>query len=370
MGISTQALKNAGLATADKIYSELRQINSNSQARTILGTIEREQGRTDRKQINLANDYARDVLGSEKYAPWLHVYTAVSGRFKEGWIPDNYYGLVVSSVKANDVARVARVKSFTNRILNTKALPDLAYVIDGIFYTTDYKPIRSPELAALLFERHDRVFFKADGSAQGRSVTIMRREDFAEGVQNRLPDGVFQSPIRQNAFFAAMSPKSTATLRITTARDLDGYISVKAAYLRGGRATDDIVTCRSHVRVPLDRDTGAMADWGYLHDWRKTDHHPDTGFRFAGNAIPNYRAAADLCKALHESCPHILCLGWDTCIDDAGEAQIMEWNSRYNDIKFSEATTGPCFRGLGWEDLWKRGAAAETNRQAQTVDAR
>jgi len=359
MGISTQALKNAGLATADKIYSELRQINSNNQARAILGVIEREQGRTDRKLIGLANEYAREVLGSEKYAPWLHVYTAVRGSFKEGWIPDNYYGLVVNPMKNNDVAAVARVKSFTNRILNTKALPDLAYVVDGIFYTTDYKPIRSAELVALLFERHDRVFYKEDGSAQGRSVSIMRREDFRPGTRATLPDGVFQAPITQNAFFEAMSPKSTATLRITTARDLEGVVEVKAAYLRGGRATDDIVTCRSHVRVPLDRNTGAMADVGYLHDWRKTDRHPDTGFRFAGNAIPNYREAAALCKTLHESCPHMLCLGWDTCINEAGEVQIMEWNSRYNDIKFSEATTGPCFRGLGWEGLWKRRAAAD-----------
>jgi hypothetical protein len=31
----------------------------------------------------------------------------------------------------------------------------------------------------------------------------------------------------------------------------------------------------------------------------------------------------------------------------------MEWNGTYNDIKFSEATQGPCFADLGWERLWK-----------------
>lgn len=354
MVISAQALKKTGLAAAGRVYSEIRQINSNNGARAVLAVIEAQQGRTDRKQIGLADAYAREVLGSEKYAPWLHVYTAVSGRFKDGWIPDNYYGLVVSAAKATDVAGVARVKSFTNRILNTKALPDIAYVVDGIYYSTEYRPVRPEHLPALLFADTDFVYFKEDGSAQGRSVSIMRPADFPAGGRPRLPDGVFQAPIRQHAFFRQLSPKSTATLRITTARELDGTVAVKAAYLRGGRAGDDIVTCRTHVRVPLDRETGALADWGYLHDWRRTDRHPDTGFRFAGNAVPNFRDVAVLCRTLHESCPHMLCLGWDTCINEAGEAQIMEWNSRHNDIKFSEATTGPCFLGLGWERLWRR----------------
>jgi hypothetical protein len=28
---------------------------------------------------------------------------------------------------------------------------------------------------------------------------------------------------------------------------------------------------------------------------------------------------------------------------------VLEWNSKHCDIKFSEASTGPCFLGLDWE---------------------
>src|SRR5688572_16788022 len=42
-----------------------------------------------------ADEYARDVLGSLLYAPWLRVYALLSGEFREGWIPDNYYTKVV-----------------------------------------------------------------------------------------------------------------------------------------------------------------------------------------------------------------------------------------------------------------------------------
>jgi hypothetical protein len=29
--------------------------------------------------------------------------------------------------------------------------------------------------------------------------------------------------------------------------------------------------------------------------------------------------------------------------------QVMEWNGFHNDIKFSEATQGPCFADLGFQ---------------------
>jgi hypothetical protein len=357
MSISPEALKNTGLATASRIYTGLRQISSNQRAHAVLRAVESQRGPTARPLVRQADEYAREVLGGIKYAPWLHVYCAISGQFKEGWIPDNYYGLVVEPRKSGEAAKMAQLKSFTNRILNTEALPDLAYVIGGICYSRDYKPISEAQLLQTLFAEEARTVFKRDNSSQGRSVVFMGPEDLKPGTARRLPDGVFQAPIHQHPFLAEMSPTSTATLRVTSARGLDGSISIKAAYLRLGRVNDQIVACRSHVRVAVDTATGALSDEVYLHDWRKTDAHPDTGFRFAGQSVPNFAAAAALCKALHESCPHMLCLGWDLCIDDAGKVKIIEWNARYNDIKFSEATTGPCFRGLGWEDLWRSAAA-------------
>lgn len=357
MSLSTESLKQAGLAAASRVYRELRQKRSNHIARSVLRSIEQERGATDPHTIDRCNDYARETLGSAAYAPWLHVYAAISGQFKEGWIPDNYYGLVVDPAKSGAAAQVALVKSFTNRILHTDALPDLAYVIDGSYFSRDFRPIRKADLLSLLFDREDLVYFKADNSYQGRSVSLMHRQDFEGDAPLRLPDGVFQAPIHQHAFFADLSPRSTATIRITTARETDGSMSVKAAYMRVGRASDEFVQSRSHVRIPVDSQTGELGDVGYLPDWHRTEQHPDTGYRFAGQSIPHLRDATDLCKQLHASCPHMLCLGWDVCIDTDDKVQIMEWNARYNDIKFSEATTGPCFRGLGWESLWREGRA-------------
>jgi hypothetical protein len=358
MILSPKSLRKRSMATARQVYTDLcqrqRQLHYNHQAEAVLRVVESQRGTTDPAVVRQADEYAREVLGSAMYAPWLRVYAAVSGGFREGWIPDNYYGLVVDTRKNGEAARIAQIKSFTGRVLGTDALPDLGYAIDGLYYSRGYRPVSQQELADILFAHDERAVFKADNSSQGRSVVFMTRKDFSAERPLHLPDGVFQAPIRQHEFFAAFSPTATATVRITTARELDGRIAVKAAYLRLGRASDDIVRSRSHVRVAVDPASGELAEYGYLHDWSRTDTHPDSGLGFAGKVIPHFDKATQLCRSLHQSCPHMSCLGWDLCIDRDDKPQLMEWNARYNDIKFSEATTGPCFRGLGWENLWRQ----------------
>lgn len=347
------SLKYAGTTSAARITDELHHLNYNKQARSTLTWIESDRGRTDKKLIELSDEYARDVLGSIKYAPWLRVYSAMRGSFAEGLIPDNYYGRVVSPLKNGQLGKVADLKTLTNRILNTEALPDVAYIIDGVFYSRDFSPVPKDALVKVLFEHTDVVFFKANSCGQGKGVSMLRKQDFQQNEVAMLSDGVFQSQIKQHDFFAELSPKSTATIRITTIKDLKGAVATRAAYLRVGRATDDIVKSASHVRVPLNRETGALDSVGYMHDWRRIERHPDTQLSFSGKVIPYFQNASSLCQALHQSCPHLTCIGWDVCIDRDNAVKVMEWNAGHNDVKFSEATSGPCFQGLGWESLWK-----------------
>jgi len=261
-------------------------------------------------------------------------------------------------LKAGEVSRVALVKSFTQCVLRTDALPDLAYVVDGLYFASDYLPVSSERLAEILFADEPRTVFKADQSFRGRNVFYMTRESLAEAHrQGPLPDGVFQAPVHQHEAFAGISPRAAATLRVTTVREPDGSMSVRSAYLRVGRANDDIVVSVRQLSIPVDMDSGTLHETGYWRDWRQADAHPDTGVRFATQSVPRFRDALQLCLALHRSCPHMLCVGWDLCVDRHERPRLLEWNARYNGVKFPEATTGPCFRGLGWEQLWRRTAA-------------
>ena len=91
-----------------------------------------------------------------------------------------------------------------------------------------------------------------------------------------------------------------------------------------------------------------------MPNWTKITSHPDTGTSFGGLVIPSFKAAVKACTFLHDSLPHVTVIGWDIAIDKFEKVQIMEWNSNYPDIKFSEAITGPCFKEFGWQDLWRQ----------------
>ena len=88
-------------------------------------------------------------------------------------------------------------------------------------------------------------------------------------------------------------------------------------------------------------------------NWEQYSEHPDSGFAFAGQMIPNFPIAVAECEKIHRKLPNFAIIGWDVSITENGEVGIIEWNAGHPDIKFSEATTGPCFSGLGWEDMWK-----------------
>jgi len=324
-------------------------------ARILLGNIEQQNGEALSKKVKRQScEYARDALGSEKYAPWLDVYAALHGTFVEGWIPGDYYQLVVLPLKNGQIGQATNTKTLTNRLLNTPTLPDIAYLIDGNCYGIDYSILEWHELLELLFASEERVFFKPDRSFQGKGIRILEKAAVTIERLQVLPDGVFQRPIIQHEAFDAFTPNSTATLRLTTAKSPSGSVELRAADLRLGRATDHFVRAVSEIRVPIDVPTGVLLTHGYMPDWGRVISHPDTGYSFIGFSIPGYCEARKVCCSLHQGFPHLGCIGWDIAIDCNEGARIMEWNARHNSIVFSEATTGPSFIGLGWDLLWQR----------------
>jgi hypothetical protein len=42
-------------------------------------------------------------------------------------------------------------------------------------------------------------------------------------------------------------------------------------------------------------------------------------------------------------------------VDEDGSPTLLEVNAKHNGIIFPEASTGPCFAGLGWEQLRRCG---------------
>ena len=322
-------------------------------ANRILKSIESVKGKTDPKLIKLSNDYACDVLGWSGFSPWLNVYCAVNQNFKEGWIPDNYYDKVVVPALKGDYGKVSELKSFTNKIFKSDFFPDRIYYVNGLWFSNDYQIISDEKIKEIIFKKSKKVVFKIDNSFQGKGVFLLEESKFEQNKIHLLGNGVVQDFIEQHSFFKELMPGSVSTIRITTVVDDDGIASMRACYLRIGRNFDSHVKSESHIRVPIKMETGELFEYGYLTNWFTIDKHPDTNILFAKKQIPNFAKCVTVALDLHKSVPFVRCIGWDMTVDKNNNVQVMEWNGTHNDIKFSEATQGPCFSDLGWEKLWK-----------------
>ena len=294
-------------------------------------------------------DYATEVFGHPQYAAWLLVYTAVSGAFKEGWIPDNFYGAKVVPAIQGRHGRVSFLKSLSGALFGSPAFPDVGSRINGALFDTAYRPLSFDEARDRFFDSADRLVFKFDNSGRGRDIRFFDKGSFDQATIEALGNGVFQRHISQHPKFDLFTSTAVAAIRITTAVEGSGAISPRAAYLCLGMGSDTHVHAQSRMRVALDVATGALREWGLLANWQECRDHPTSGEPFAGKVIPDFAQCLSTVVALHQRVPFIGAVGWDVTVDRDGEVRVLEWNAYHNGIGFSEATAGPCFKGLGWE---------------------
>lgn len=307
-----------------------------------------------RKETRVCDEYSTDVLGSKKYAPWLYVYTAFNQEFREGWIPDNYFGSQVYRVINNQIGEISEVKTLTQKLLNTDLVPDVGYCINNIFYSKDYERIFAKDLEKYLLDLgFNEYYIKLDSSNQGRGVFTISMKDFDLNKFKNLKNFVIQSPISQNEWFNEIIDSPGATIRITTVRNKLGAIETRAASLRIANQQSDIVKHYNSIRIPINITSGTLFDFGADSYWAKYEKHPVSGYRFNNKVIPSFIKARNQLENLHKNFMHYDVIGWDISINLSGNMEIIEWNANHPGIKFHEAFSGPNFTGLGWEDLWR-----------------
>lgn len=318
-------------------------------ARRILKSIERAKGSLSHRIVKQCDDYAMDVFRHRHFAAWLYVYSAVAGRFKEGWIPDNYYGSIVIPKIKGSCQKLSRLKSLNSKIFSHSSFPDVLSYSNGVFFDTECRVLSPDSITGKLFADHDRVVYKLNDSSRGKGIFFFDRESFNLSAIYKLGDGLFQSCISQHRVFREFARESVATLRMTTVCEDDGRVSLRACYLRLGGCADTHVQSASHIRIPIDMKSGVFHDVGFTTDWVEIDRHPTSRVSFQGKCIPAYDDCLKLVTTLHKRVPYVRCVGWDVTLDDQENVRVMEWNAGHNDIKFSEATQGPCFSDLQWE---------------------
>ena len=327
---------------------------SRLRAESLLKSIESEKGKTNPHFSKLSLEYAQDVFGNKWFAPWLNVYAALSGQFKEGWIPENYYAAIVIPYIQGLYGNISNAKPLSKTLLKTSCLPDLAYFVNGLFFTSAWEVLVPDAVENYVFNNNKKIVYKQDNSNKGLGVYIFSKDMFDMDTIRKMGNGVFQRYIKQHRFFEEIMPGAVATLRITSVIEDNGKASCRGAYLRIGRKEDTHVRSGSAIKIPVDLKSGTLSEKGYMVNWQTTSCHPDTGILFEGKIIPKFDDCIAYVEKTHQQIPFCRLVGWDIIVNDNEEVEQIEWNGSFNDIIFSEATQGPCFSNMGWEKIWKR----------------
>ena len=332
-------------------------LEHNRNAKTIVETIQNDTGRNFTNAMKRqCDEYAMEILGSIRFAPWLYVYTLVSGKFSEGWMPDNFFGRLVIPNINKQLRVVSEYKTFSKAILKTEAIPDIGYYVDGVLYDGELSVVNIDHWRRLVSEKYSDVFVKKDKSRGGEGILKLSSKDLSLDSLHRIGNCAIQMPVKQHPFFEEIVERSVGTIRITTVRENTGSIGVRAACLRVGKIDDAWVRSHTHLRIcildlEVCKNAGRLDSVCYTKKWLQHDRHPDTGTAFEGRVVPKFKEAVELCKALHRNLPSITVVGWDVTVDDSESVRLLEWNTGHCTIRISEAVTGPCFLGLNWEQF-------------------
>jgi hypothetical protein len=307
----------------------------------------------DKRLKNLCDDYAINVFGHIKYVYWLYVYAYIAKEFKPGWIPTNYYvEYVVKDLKGLH-GLISGLKSINRILLDSKFFPDIGSYINGLFLDENGLYISESEISQRLFEDTSVVVFKQDLSERGLKIHFFTSTNFDSTKIRKLGNGVFQSYVKQHPDLALFSSTSVSTLRITTISTDTAEVQVRSSNFKVAPAGATHVEATSFVRVAVDIQTGKYLLPAYNFDWSIATKKDYCGEDFEDKYFPKFLEACELVLELHRKIPFVRSIGWDVVVDEEGEVKILEWNGYSNGINFDEATQGPCFADLGWENMWR-----------------
>ncbi|MCA0152995.1 sugar-transfer associated ATP-grasp domain-containing protein [Winogradskyella vincentii] len=346
-------MKELAKSLIKKSRSYIYHKEQNATALKILKVQETQNGRLSKKERKLCIEYALDIFGHKKYAPWLMTYCSYQNQFKEGWIPDNYYGETVVPTIKGEYGRLCYRPLIVNKLINHNQDSNLGYFINGYFLDINDKIYQPIPFIEYIFQKHQKIVFKTEDSFQGRGIYIFNKNTFDLELIRKLGNGVFQGFIIQHEFFNAFNESAVATIRVTSVCNNKGEIEIRGGFFKFGRSTDSHVKTSTAIKIPYDFKTGRLYHKAFLPNWSSIDSLPDKNVDFSNMQLPNYDYCISEIKKLHKRVFYIGCIGWDITIDNNNNLRIIELNGFHNGIRFHEMTQGPCFTGLGWENLHK-----------------
>ena len=138
-------------------------------------------------------------------------------------------------------------------------------------------------------------------------------------------------------------PQSLNTIRVITMSKGEEF-RVLSCLIRMGVGENVVDNAAvGGILAPIDPNTGVIMGDGKDKVGHTYTRHPDTGKVIKGFVIPHWDKVMEACKEMRSFIPDEIFAGWDLCILEDGEVELIEVNSGPN-IMGSQITHGYGFR--------------------------
>lgn len=182
----------------------------------------------------------------------------------------------------------------------------------------------SVETIENFIKKHRKVIAKPANSALGRGIHTVSFPIEHNEIQKLHYDNFILEELLENVSdIRRLNYNSLNTLRIVTATDSKGNVSVLSAILRmgtGNGITDNL--CSGGIACAVDLDTGYLIGPAKNTRGDLFNIHPASQIPFNGFQVPNFKECIDMVLELCHMIPYARYVGWDIAITTRGVCVI------------------------------------------------
>jgi hypothetical protein len=327
------------------IVIKCNEIALRSEAHKIRKVIVKRKGTTivNRQVKKSIKEYARKRFGKAAYWPYLALYTEIRGEFIKGWLPYDYYHLVLlPKINPQNYCHLSEQKTFDHTLFGEFAVRPLLVFISGRFYNSGFEFVEKSQVKNFLSDYNEMIVVKEEYGVGGKQVSIVHSSEFIPENLKKNINYTIQPYVKQYKVLHDLYPESVNTFRVNTFLKTDGSVTVKFVFLRSGLDGLKVDNTSSGGQYLFFDTSGNQSNLAYDDfGFNIGDRHKNTGYLFSDIKIPMFPEILEKCKNAHKKYPYVRFIAWDVCIDSSGEPKLLEWNTINPGFWPQEAKFGP-----------------------------
>lgn len=308
-----------------------------------------------KEQRQAVQSFWREKFGNTISLKWHEYYLCANGKFSTHYIPTYlYHSHIYPALNDGRIAVVYSDKNMIHKLLGDAVKLPKTYMqnINGVYYV-EGKVVSKHEALSACLNVEDAIIKHSIDTCQGKSVLRFKcangcvsGKDCPQTIEELLEqygkDYIVQGAVRQSPKMAELNPTSLNTVRIMTYwSQSDGIVPVFAVVRMGrlGSVVDNASAGGLYCGVNLM--DGSLQECAYTLVPFSSHKTTDNGIVLKDFVIPNFDKLKAKAVELHSHLPYTKIVGWDLCIDDENEIELVEINAAMPGV--FQVATGPAF---------------------------